>query len=140
MGTNIMIARPLTAIEALALLAEPAIAALFDLDDHTVQQGFVVCTSDGRTVECQVPRRTADSVAGHRVSLEFHDGGRHDGSGCFVSIRGRAQTPESGEPAAAASLALPTDLVALRVVPESVRASRFDPIGPSGSADGPTLG
>jgi hypothetical protein len=123
--SHIMSGHPLTAEEALALLAEPAVAVLFDLDDFTVEAGRVACTSDGEVLVCHVPHRTATRIAGHRISLEFHDGGFRDGSGWFVSIRGRVQMPGEG------AMRLPADLVGVRVTPESVRASRFDPAGPS---------
>jgi hypothetical protein len=54
--SHIMSAQAQTAEEALTLLAEPAVAVLFDLDDVTVEEGRVVCTSDGRTVVCHIPR------------------------------------------------------------------------------------
>jgi hypothetical protein len=128
--SHIMIAHPLTAEEALALLAEPAVAILFDLDDFTVEDGRVLCTSDGEVVVCHVPCRTAARIAGHRISLEFHDGGFRDGSGWFVSIRGHVQP--SSEDSMPGVDQLPTDLVVVRITPESVRASRFDPVGSSG--------
>jgi hypothetical protein len=129
--SHIMIAHPLTADEALALLDEPAVAVLFDLDDFTVEADRALCTSDAETVVCHVPLRTAVRIAGHRVSLEFHDGGFRDGSGWFISIRGLAHPAPARSSVDAGSAPLPTDLVPVRVTPASVRASRFDPVGTS---------
>ena len=128
--SRIMVAHALNAAEALALLAQPAVAVLFDLDDFTVEEGRVLCTSDQETVLCHVPHRTAARIAGHRVSLEFHDGGFRDGSGWFISIRGHAPSAARDQPSTDTGAALDArDLVPVPITPDSVRASRFDPVG-----------
>ena len=125
---SIVIAHPMKAEEALALLAEPAAAVLLDHDDYSVDEDRVVCTSDGETVLCRLPREAAARIVGHRITLELRGDGFGDGPAWFVSIRGR--TLHSGEPVAGT---LPATFVAVRVAPDCVRAGWFGPVGPSAS-------
>jgi hypothetical protein len=130
MDSHIVIAEPMTDDEALALLAESAVASLVDHDDWSITCDWVSCTSDGNTVVCRLPREIAARIGGHRISVECSDRGAGGVTRWLVSIRGRADqpidrgdaTPEAGAPA--------RDLVEVRVTPASMSACRFVHVRP----------
>ena len=124
MNSPIVIAHPLTTAEALALIAEPATAFVFDLDDCTVGEGRVV--AEERSVVCWMIPDAAARIAGHRVNLELEPG-PGDGADWTISILGFA---EVDAPGAALGERGPSGagVVPVRVRPDLVRATRFDTV------------